>query len=144
MVLVKHILEGKGTDIYSVSSNTKIIDALRLMSENNIGAVLVMEGDKVAGIFSERDYSRKVVLLGKSSKDTEVNEVMTTKVMFVTPNETVEECMFLMTEKHFRHLPVLRDDKLVGLISIGDVVKAVIDKKEFIINELVRYIQGYA
>lgn len=143
MALVKHILERKGNEVTSVSPDESVYNALKIMAEKNIGAVLVLEDGNVAGIFSERDYARKIVLTGKASKETPVKDIMTAKVAVVSPDKSIEECMFIMTEKHFRHLPVMHDEKLVGLISIGDVVHALIDKKQFIINELVKYIQGY-
>ena len=112
------------------------------MAEKNIGAVLVMDAGNVVGILSERDYARKIVLLGKTSADTPAREIMTERVMCVQPEESVVQCMALMTEKKFRHLPVLEDDKLIGIISIGDVVKATIAEQEFIIEQLEHYIKG--
>ena len=136
MITVRHILQEKGNKIWSVSPDTMVFDALKLMAEKNLGAVLVMEGTKIVGIFSERDYARKVILKGKSSKETPVNEIMTGDVLYVRPNQPIEECMALMTGKRIRHLPVLEEDNLAGLISIGDVVKAIISEQEFTIKQL--------
>jgi CBS domain-containing protein len=125
-----------------VTPDTSVFDALKVMAEKNIGALLVVEGGQLAGIFSERDYARKVILKGKSSKEMSVREVMTDKVDCVHPSETVRGCMALMTEKHHRHLPVLEEGKVVGMISIGDVVKAIISDQEFTIGQLENYITG--
>ena len=143
MTIVSQLLRSKGHDVWSVSPNTTIFDALRLMSQMNVGAVLVLEEGKVAGIFSERDYARKVVLHGKSSRTTPVTEAMTPDVYYVKPSESIETCMSLMTDKHFRHLPVLTEEgELTGIISIGDVVKALLSDKEVIINHLEDYIKS--
>ena len=139
---VRHILESKGNQIWSVSPDTSVYDALKLMAEKGIGALLVMDGGKITGIMSERDYARKITLLGKSSKDTPVKEIMSPEVVYVLPSQSAEMCMALMTEKRIRHLPVMDNDKLLGIVSIGDVVKAVIDGKEDTINELTNYITG--
>ena len=114
--------------------------ALTVMAEKNIGALIVREGERVVGIFSERDYARQVVLRGKASKDTPLRDVMSSRVVFVRPEQSVEDCMALMTDKHIRHLPVLEEAKLIGIVSIGDVVKAVISEKEFLITQLENYI----
>jgi CBS domain-containing protein len=143
MITVGHILKEKGNQIWSVSPDTMVFDALNLMAEKNLGAVLVIEGGKIAGILSERDYARKVILKGKSSKETPVKEIMTKDVLFVRPNHSIEECMALMTEKHIRHLPVLDGEQLAGVISIGDVVKAVISDQEYTIKQLENYITGH-
>jgi CBS domain-containing protein len=142
MRTVREILSGKGNDVYSVSPDDTIFNALKLMAEKKIGAVLVIENGEIAGIMSERDYARKVVLEGKSSKDASVREIMSHKVIYVDIDRMVEECMALMIEKRIRHLPVFENDKLAGIISIGDVVKAVIDEKEFVISQLVHYIKS--
>ena len=142
MATVRDMLKTKGFEVWSVAPDTTVYDALKLMAEKNIGAVLVMETGKVVGILSERDYARKIILLGRTSADTTAKEIMTSRVMCVRPQETAEQCMALMTEKKIRHLPVLEDDRLVGIISIGDVVKATIAQKEFIIEQLEEYIRG--
>ncbi|MFC1564471.1 CBS domain-containing protein [candidate division KSB1 bacterium] len=142
MKTVRNILKEKGSEVTTISPDATVFEALKLMSEKGIGAVIVTQGDSVVGILSERDYARKVVLEGKSSKDSPVSEIMTNRVLYVRPEMSVEDCMAIMTEKHFRHLPVLDDGKLVGIISIGDVVKAVMEKKQFIIDQLENYIYG--
>lgn len=139
---VNQLLQIKGREVWSVTPDTSVFDALKVMAEKNIGALLVVEGGQLAGIFSERDYARKVILKGKSSKEMSVREVMTDKVDCVHPSETVRGCMALMTEKHHRHLPVLEEGKVVGMISIGDVVKAIISDQEFTIGQLENYITG--
>ncbi len=145
MTTVSQLLQQKGNDVWSVSPNTIIFDALKLMAEKNVGSLLVLENSQIAGIFSERDYARKVILQGKSSKNTPVSEIMTARVVCVYLDQTVEECMELMTENRIRHLPVLsRDEELQGMISIGDVVKAIISKQEMMINHLEEYITGKA
>ncbi len=135
-------MQEKGGQIWSVGPPATVYEALELMAEKNAGAVLVLENGKLIGIFTERDYARKVVLKGKTSKTTTVGELMTTDVLYVNPDDTIEECMALMTEKRTRHLPVMDNGKLVGLVSIGDVVKAIISDREFTIRELERYITG--
>jgi len=142
MKVVKDILQGKGHQIWSITPDATVYDALTLMAEKNVGALVVLEGGRVVGIISERDYARKVILKGKSSKDLQVREIMTAAVVFVRPEQTMAECMVLMTDKHIRHLPVLVNDRLAGLVSIGDVVKAIIAEKEFIIEQLEGYITG--
>ena len=142
MINVRDILQEKGNQIWSVSPDTSVFDALGLMAEKNLGALVVLEQEKIAGIFSERDYARKVILKGKASRDTSVKEIMTTDVTCVHPGQSVEECMALMTDKRIRHLPVLEEEKLVGVISIGDVVKAIISDREFMIKQLENYITG--
>jgi len=142
MSTVKDILSKKENQVYTVSPEKTVFEALKIMSDEDIGALIVTEGDNVKGIFSERDYARKVILKGKSSKDLKVSDIMTTNVLFVTPKNTVEECMALMTEKRIRHLPVLENKKLTGLVSIGDIVKQVISDHKFTIKELEKYISG--
>jgi len=139
---VRELLRIKGQEIWSVSPDTPVYDALELMAEKNVGALLVLDGDKLAGILSERDYARKVILKGKASKNTPAREIMSENVVCVTPEQSVAECMALMTDKHFRHLPVIEDGKLVGVISIGDVVKAIISEQKFVIEQLEHYIAG--
>lgn len=142
MKRIDQLLREKGPGFWSVVPEAKVFKALELMAEKNIGAVLVMEGDRLAGIFSERDYARKVVLEGKSSKDIPVQQIMTSKVVCVRPEQTIEECMALMTDKHVRHLPVIDGNQVVGVISVGDVVKEVISEQGFIISQLEHYITG--
>ena len=142
MQTVRDLLRKKGTEVHWVSPDTTVYDALRLMAEKNIGAVLVREGARPVGILSERDYARQVVLKGKASKDTPVREIMTSRVVFVRPEQTIEECMALMTDKRIRHLPVLDEGTLAGILSIGDVVKAVISEKQFRIEQLENYISS--
>ena len=143
MATVSSLLRNKGQDVWSVSPDTTVFDALTLMAEKNIGAVLVMDGDALVGIISERDYARKVILLGKSSKDTLASEIMTPRVLCVHADQGVDECMALMTEKRIRHLPVLANDgRVTGVISIGDVGRAIIADHEFTIAQLEHYITG--
>ena len=141
---VRDILNLKGHDIWSVRTDQTVFEALGILSEKNIGALLVLDAGKLVGIFSERDYSRKVFLLGKSSKETRVDEVMTTEVCFVTPGTNIEECMALFTDKRIRHLPVMEADQLVGVISIGDVVNKIICEQKSTIGDLENYITGYS
>lgn len=136
---VRDMLRGK-SDVHSVAPGDTVLTALRLMADRNIGAVLVRSNEKLEGIFSERDYARKVVLLGKMSRETLVSEIMTPRVISVEPNWTADQCMALMTEKRIRHLPVMEQGRLVGVISIGDVVRAVVDEQQFTIDVLQRYI----
>ena len=138
-VTVRDMLRGK-SEVYSVEPGDTVYDALRLMADKNIGAVLVRSAETLEGIFSERDYARKVILLGKTSRETLVSEIMTTRVISVEPEWTADQCMALMTEKRIRHLPVIERDRLVGVISIGDVVRAVVEDQQFTISSLERYI----
>lgn len=140
MKTVREVLEGKGHQVWSVSPNATVYDALKLMAERDVGAVLVLEGTHLAGVMSERDYARQVILKGKASKDTPVREIMTTRVVYVRPEQTADECMALMTDKRIRHLPVLDGGRLIGLLSIGDVVKAMISEHKFLIEQLENYI----
>jgi len=143
MKKVAQILRSK-TDptVHTIAPSVLMFDALTLMAEKNIGALVIMEGETIVGVLSERDYARKVVLLGRSSKETLVREVMTYPVLYVGPQQSTEECMALMTEKRLRHLPVLEDGKLIGLISIGDLVKDIISEQNFVIEQLQYYISG--
>ena len=142
MKTVRDILKHKGTQVWSVTPDSTVYDTLKLMAEKDVGAVLVIEADQPVGIISERDYARQVILKGKASKDTRVRDVMTSRVVFVRPEQSIDECMALMTDKRFRHLPVLEDGKLVGILSIGDVVNAIISEKEFLIHQLENYISS--
>ena len=142
MKTVGDILRAKGHDIWSVSPSTTVYEALEVMADKNIGAVLVIDHGTLVGILSERDYARKVILKGKASKNIPVREIMTERVAYVQPDQTAEECMALMTSKRIRHLPVMEAGRLVGVISIGDVVKAIISDQEFTIEQLEHYIVG--
>ncbi len=133
---IRHMLEVKGHDVWSVAPGASVYDALRMMSDKDIGAVLVVDGEQIVGILSERDYARKVVLLGKTSRETRVDEIMSSKVFTIHPDQTVEEAMELMTNKHIRHLPVVEGRDLLGMISIGDVVKAIIFKQREALSQL--------
>lgn len=143
MTTVAEILKSKPeAKVFSVAPTDSVLTALKLMADKRIGALLVMDGERIAGIFTERDYARKVVLLGRASIDTPVREVMTSAVRFVHPSNSAEQCMAVMTENRLRHLPVLEDERVVGLVSIGDLVKSVISAQQFIITEMERYITG--
>lgn len=142
MVTVRDVLKGKGNDVWTIEPDKTVYDALTLMAAKGIGALVVIEDDRVVGIISERDYARKVILRGKSSKETTLREIMTTRVYYVTRDYSVQDCMALMTDKNVRHLPVLDEHRLVGIVSIGDVVKSVISEQEFIIEQLESYITG--
>jgi CBS domain-containing protein len=142
MTTVQQILKEKRAGTLTIGPRATVYQALELMADKDIGALPVVDGDKLVGMFSERDYARKVVLHGRASKTTSVAELMTTKVFFVRPDTTAEECMALMTEKRVRHLPVLDGDKLTGLVSIGDIVKATIIEQEITIRSLKNYITG--
>jgi CBS domain-containing protein len=139
MTIVRHILEVKGTDLWSTSPDASVFDALRMMSDKDVGALVVMEKNKMVGILSERDYARKVVLLGKTSRETKVSEIMSKTVYTIHPDQTVEEAMELMNARRIRHVPVVEDDNeqhVLGMISIGDVVKAIIFKQREAIKEM--------
>lgn len=142
MKTVRQLLESKGSRVISVQPDTPVYDALKVMAEEGIGAVLVLEGGRVAGIMSERDYARKVILRGKSSQGTPVREIMTERVVYARPDQTVPQCMALMTDKRIRHLPVMEGERLLGVLSIGDLVKEMISEQEFIIRQLENYIHG--
>ena len=142
MKTVQQLLESKRHSVVSVSPGATVLEALKVMAEKEIGAVVVLDDEHLVGIFSERDYARKVVLQGKASKDTPVREIMTEKVVCVRPEQTVDDCMSLMTDKRIRHLPVLEHKKVIGVISIGDVVKEMLSEKEFVIKQLESYIHN--
>lgn len=142
MRTVREILNKKGNLIWSVSPDATVYEALQLMAEKEAGAVLVIDNGKIKGVLSERDYARKIVLHGKFSKDTAVAEIMSDKVIYVEPSQSIEECMAIMINKKIRHLPVMENNKLSGIISIGDVVEAVLEEKDTVIGELTRFIQG--
>jgi len=142
MSTVRHLLAKKGNQVWSVGTGTQVEEALGLMAEKNVGALLVMDGENIAGIFSERDYARKVFLKGKSSKTTPVADIMTRDVITIGPDHSIEGCMELMTKNKIRHLPVVENGKLAGLISIGDLVNAIINDQQFVIGQLENYIKG--
>lgn len=139
---VKHLLESKGSDVITVKPSETVLDALRRMAEHGIGALVVMDGDSLAGLMSERDYARKVILKSRHSADTPVAEIMTAPVVTISPDASVAECMELCTSKRMRHLPVLEGNRLVGMVSIGDLVKAMIDEQSEEIEHLQNYIAG--
>ena len=142
MQTIRDILKVKGTDVWCVEPNATVFDALRRMADKEVGALVVTEGAQVVGLISEREYARKVVLAGRTSPTTLVKEIMISPVVYIHLDQAIEECMSLMTEKRTRHLPVIEDGKLVGLISIGDIVKSIIADQQFLIEQLVRYVSG--
>ncbi|MGB8274646.1 MAG: CBS domain-containing protein, partial [Alphaproteobacteria bacterium] len=139
---VQRLLDEKGHNVWSVHPDDSVFDAIQMMANKDVGALLVMENDKPVGIVSQWDYSRKVILKGKSSPKTPVRDIMTTRIICARPEQTVEECMAVMTETHVRHLPVLREERLVGIVSMGDLVKSIITDQKFTIEQLVHYIHG--
>ena|SRR5579863_7130182 len=142
MTLVRHLLDRKGRALFSIEPEAPVLDAVRMMADRYVGALLVMRGTELAGIVSERDYARKVVLLGRSSAETPVRQIMTSQVITVSPDNSVQDCMRLMTEHHIRHLPVIEGGRIVGMISIGDLVKAVIEDQQQTIEQLQSYIHS--
>jgi len=142
MRTIKYLLDAKGHDTWSIAPDASVYEAIKLMTDKDVGALLVLESGKLVGVISERDCVRRMILQERAAKATQVGEVMTSDVVYVHPNETVEECMALMTAKHVRHLPVLADDRLIGIVSIGDLVKDIISEQEFVIQQLEHYIRG--
>ena len=142
MKTVRQLLEAKGNRVFSIAPASPVYDALMIMAENRIGALVVLEGEHLVGIFSERDYAREVVLKGKTSRTTPVSDIMSTAVITVSPDTMVDDCMNLMSGKRIRHLPVLENDRVVGVLSIGDLVKETIDYQQFLIKQLEHYIQS--
>ncbi|MCH7773799.1 MAG: CBS domain-containing protein [Bacteroidetes bacterium] len=142
METIRQILNKKGNQVFSVTPETTVYDTLKLMADKNIGAVLVLDEGKLVGIMSERDYARKVILHGKFSKEIPVKEIMSANVIFIDPDQTIKNTKAIMIQKRIRHLPVMEDDKLVGIISIGDVVNAVLEENSFMIDQLATYIKG--
>ena len=142
MKLVQHLLETKGDEVISIAREASVFDAIKLMADRAVGSLLILDGHKLKGIVTERDYARKVILKGRSSETTEVGEIMSTDVVTATTGQTVNECMTLMTEKRIRHLPVVMDGEVVGLISIGDLVQAIIAEQQEEIEHLEHYISG--
>ena len=139
---VAEILKNKGFDVWWVTPDTVVFDAIGLLAEKNVGALLVMDQGRLVGMFSERDYTRKIALMGKSSKDTNVREIITSHVISVTPDTSIAECMHLMVDKRIRHLPVLSEDRVIGVISIGDLVNWIISSQSATIDQLHSYITG--
>jgi CBS domain-containing protein len=142
MKTVRDILREKGTQVYATSPDASVYDALQQMADKNIGALIVFEGDRMVGLISERDYARKIVLKNKFSRETAVSEIMSRDVVTVSPDRNLEECMEVITARRVRHLPVVEDDRVLGIISIGDIVKGIIEHKEFVIEQLEYYITG--
>ena len=142
MKKVSDVLKIKGSDVWTIGPDASVYDAIHLMTEKKVGALMVVEGGKVVGVISETDYTRKIILKGRTSQLTPVKDIMTSHVLYVGPNQDIEECMILMTEKRTRHLPVMDEGVLIGVISIGDAVKSVIDEQRFTIEQLERYITG--
>lgn len=142
MKTARQLLDAKGSQVVSVTPATPVLEALRVMADKGIGAVLVLESGRLVGIMSERDYARKVILRGRSSQDTPVRDIMTERVVYARPAQTVAECMALMTDKRVRHLPVMEAGRLLGVLSIGDLVKETISEQAFIIRQLENYIHG--
>jgi CBS domain-containing protein len=142
MQTVNQLLQRKGHEIETIESTASVYEALKLMADKEIGSLIVTQDNKTVGLFSERDYARNVILKGRASKETQVKEIMSSQVVVVNPEQTAEECMAIMTEKRVRHLPVMKDDELVGIISIGDLVKAIIEEQQFVIEQLVSYISS--
>ncbi|MGB4845829.1 MAG: CBS domain-containing protein [Ferruginibacter sp.] len=142
MGAVRNILQAKGVKVFSITPYTSVYNALEIMVEKNVSSLVVMEDEKLIGIFTERDYARKVILKGKASRETPIGDIMSGNVVTVGPDSTIDECMQLMTAKFIRHLPVIEDDKLIGLVSIGDVVKYIIEEQKFIIENMEHYIGG--
>jgi len=142
MTKVKDILALKGQSVWSVALDASVYDAMKLMAEKGIGALMVMQGEKLVGIISERDYARKVILQGRASRTTQVREIMTSHVLYAQPEQNIEECMAVMTDKRVRHLPVFDEGRLLGVISIGDLVKSIITEQKFMIEQLEKYISS--
>jgi CBS domain-containing protein len=143
MKTARDLLREKGTQVYATSPDATVYDALQQMAEKNVGALIVFEGDRMVGLISERDYARKIVLKNKFSRETAVSEIMSRDVVTVAPDKNLEECMEVISEHRVRHLPVVKEDRVLGIISIGDIVKGIIDHKEFIIGQLEYYIKGW-
>jgi len=142
MKTVKDVLKSKGNKIISITPEESVFNAIKLMSESKISSLLVLKSSKLVGIITERDYAWKVILRGKASKTTQVREIMTSNILYVEPSKTVEECMAIMTEKRIRHLPIMENGELLGLVSIGDLVKALIEHQKFIISQLEHYLHN--
>ena len=142
MASVVQLLEGKGRTVFSIEPDASVYSALERMSEHNIGALPVLDGEKLVGLVSERDYARKVILQGHNSREMRVRDIMSHHVTCAGPGDDVQHCMAIMTEKHIRHLPVVHEGKVIGLVSIGDLVKSIIDEQQFVIDQMTQYIAG--
>lgn len=140
MATIKQILQGKGHDVWCTDPEASVYDAVAMMADKEVGALVIKEGDSVVGVLSERDYVRKVELKGRTSRDTRIKDIMTSRVAYARPEQSVEECMAMMTEKRVRHLPVMDGDQVLGIISIGDLVKAIIEEQQHVIEQLEQYI----
>ena len=142
MKRIQTLLKNKGYDVWRIAPNASVYEAIHLMAEKEVGALIVMEGAKLVGVFSERDYARKIILEGRSSENTKVAEIMSGDVFTARPDNKIEECMAMMTEKRIRHLPILDGDEVIGVISLGDLVKYIIAEQRFVIEQMERYISG--
>ena len=142
MKSARQLLEAKGSDVWSVHPDAAVYDAIEMMADKGVGALMVLDGGALVGVISESDYARKVILLGRSSKDTAVKEIMTARVIYARPDQTVEDCMGLMTDKRIRHLPIVDGEELLGVVSIGDLVKTMLAEQQFVIEQLEQYISG--
>jgi CBS domain-containing protein len=142
MKRIQTLLKKKGYDVWRIAPDASVYDAIHLMAEKGVGALIVMDGPKLVGVISERDYARKIILEGRSSENTKISEIMSTEVITVGPDSRIEECMAMMTERRVRHLPVLDGDELLGVISLGDLVKYIIAEQQFVIEQMERYIAG--
>ena len=142
MKSTRQLLEAKGSEVWSVHPDAAVYDAIEMMADKEVGALMVLDGGALVGVISERDYARKVILRGRSSKDTAVKEIMTARVIYARPDQTVEDCMALMTEKRIRHLPIVDGEDLLGVVSIGDLVKSMLAEQQFVIEQLEQYISG--
>jgi CBS domain-containing protein len=143
MTIIKHVLETKGREVHTIDPDASVFDALKLMAEHNIGSLVVVDDGDLVGIITERHYAREVALKGRTSPETTIREIMTTKIICARPDQSVEQCMAMMTVMGVRHLPVLEEGRLVGIVSIGDLVKSVVGDQKFIIEELENYISGH-
>ncbi|HEY0734694.1 MAG TPA: CBS domain-containing protein [Herpetosiphonaceae bacterium] len=142
MKTIKQLLQTKGNAVWTITPDASVFDAIKLMSDKGVGALPVVEGEKLVGIISERDYARKVILQGRSSRDTQIREIMTAKVYYIRAEQSIEDGMALMTDKRIRHLPVFENDHMIGIVSIGDLVREIISQQEFLIGQLENYITG--
>lgn len=142
MKRIQTLLKKKGYDVWSIAPDASVYDAIHLMAEKGVGALIVMDGPNLVGVISERDYARKIILEGRSSENTKISEIMSSEVITVGPDNKIEECMAMMTERRIRHLPVLDGDEVLGVISLGDLVKYIIAEQQFVIEQMERYING--